>query len=81
MHVDHHDLVHEFPEHKDAIHDMKMNDAHFAKLFDEYHGVTNEVEKLERADMPVNDALVEDLKKQRVALKDELYRMLVTSQS
>ena len=41
MHVDHHDLVHEFPEHKDAIHDKKMNDAHFAKLFDEYHGVTN----------------------------------------
>lgn len=77
MHVDHHDLVHEFPEHKDAIHDKKMNDAHFAKLFDEYHGVTNEVEKLERADMPVNDALVEDLKKQRVVLKDELYRMLV----
>ena len=77
MHVDHYDLVHEFPEHKDAIHDLKLSDAHFAKLFDEYHGVTNEVERLERADMPVNDALVEDLKKQRVALKDELYHMLV----
>ena len=79
MHVEHHDLIHEFPEHKDAIHTLKMNDAHFAKLFDEYHGVTNEVEKLERADLPVNDTLVEDLKKQRVVLKDELYRMLVAN--
>ena len=81
MHVEHHDLIHEFPEHKDAIHDLKLSDAHFAKLFDEYHGVTNEVEKLERADMPVNDTLVEELKKQRVVLKDELYRMLVAQQT
>jgi uncharacterized protein YdcH (DUF465 family) len=81
MHVDHHDLIHEFPEHKDTIHVLKMNDAHFAKLFDAYHGVTNEVEKWERADMPVNDTLVEDLKKQRVALKDELYGMLVANQA
>lgn len=77
MNVDHHDLAHEFPEHKDRIHTLKMSDAHFARLFEQYHGVTNEVEKLERADMPVNDTLVEDLKKQRVALKDELYRMIV----
>lgn len=81
MHVEHHDLIHEFPEHKDVIHRLKLSDAHFAKLFDEYHGVTNEVEKLERADLPVHDALVEDLKKQRVALKDEHYRMLVANQA
>jgi uncharacterized protein YdcH (DUF465 family) len=81
MHVEHHDLIHEFPEYKDAIHTLKLKDAHFAKLFDEYHGVTNEVEKLERADLPVNDALVEELKKRRVALKDELYHMLVASKA
>lgn len=81
MHVDHHDLIHEFPDFKDTIHDLKVKDAHFAKLFDEYHGVTNEVERLERADMPVNDLVVEELKKQRVVLKDELYRMLVASKA
>jgi len=77
MHVEHHDLAHEFPEHTEAMHTLKMNDAHFAKQFDEYHSVTNEVEKLERANLPVNDVLVEEMKKQRVALKDELYRALV----
>jgi len=79
MQVEHHDLVHEFPEHRETIHNMKMNDGHFAKLFDEYHGVTNEVEKLERADVPVDDTVFEDLKKKRVSLKDELYRMIVSA--
>jgi hypothetical protein len=59
------------------MHTLKMNDAHFAKMFDEYHGITNEVEKLERANLPVNDVLVEEMKKQRVTLKDQLYRALV----
>lgn len=77
MHIEHHDLIHEFPEHKDVIRELKMNDAHFAKIFDNYHSVTNEVEKLERADLPVDDQVLEELKKQRVGLKDELYHMLV----
>lgn len=76
MQVEHHDLAHEFPEFKDAIHDLKLSNAHFARLFDEYHGLTNEVERLERDDLPASDLRVEDLKKQRVALKDQIYRML-----
>jgi len=32
-----HDLIHELPEHRERIHDLKMNDHHFARLFDEYH--------------------------------------------
>jgi len=80
MHVEHHDLAHEFPEHVEAMHTLKMNDAHFAKLFEQYHGITNEVEAMERADLPVNDVLIEEMKKQRVSLKDELYRALVAHQ-
>jgi uncharacterized protein YdcH (DUF465 family) len=37
MSVEHHDLIHEFPELKDRIHDLKVGDPHFRKLFDEYH--------------------------------------------
>ena len=77
MHVEHHDLAHEFPEHSVAIQHLKLNDAHFAKLFDQYDSLTNEVETLERADLPVNDVLIEEMKKQRLALKDDLYRSLL----
>lgn len=76
MTVDHHDLVHEFPEHKERIHQLKMDNAHFAKLFDSYHSVNNEIEVLENNESPVADETLETLKKQRLTLKDELYGML-----
>ena len=47
MSVEHHDLIHEFPELKDRIHEMKMGDQHFRKLFDEYHELTRNIEKME----------------------------------
>ncbi|MEW6693202.1 MAG: YdcH family protein [Pseudomonadota bacterium] len=76
MTVDHHDLAHEFPEHKERIHQLKMDDAHFAKLFEEYNDLTNRIEVLENNEVPVADESLEDLKKQRLTLKDQLYAML-----
>ena len=76
MTPEHHDLHHEFPEFKDAIRELKMNDNHFARLFDEYHVATTEVEKLEGQGVPVGDQEFDALKKKRLKLKDELYAML-----
>ena len=42
-----HDLIHELPEHRETIHNLKMTDKHFAKLFDEYHEVDHEVHRIE----------------------------------
>ena len=42
-----HDLVHELPEHRDTIHRLKMENAHFARLFEEYHEVDHEVHRIE----------------------------------
>jgi uncharacterized protein len=77
MQVDHHDLHHDFPEMNDAIDALNGGNAHFAKLFDSYHRLTGKVEDLEEHDMPVADFTLEDMKKQRVKLKDELYHMLL----
>jgi uncharacterized protein YdcH (DUF465 family) len=33
MQIYHHDLAHEFPEHKDRIHTLKMENKHFANLW------------------------------------------------
>lgn len=77
MQVEHHDLHHEFPELSDAIHSLKVGNAHFAKLFATYHRLTGNVENLEEHDMPVSDFTLEDMKKERVRLKDQLYHMLM----
>lgn len=55
MNIEHHDLAHEFPQHKDKIHGLKMSNAHFAKLFDAYHALTKDVERLEGEGVPVAD--------------------------
>jgi uncharacterized protein YdcH (DUF465 family) len=72
----HHDLAHEFPEFRDKIHHMKIDNKHFAKLFDEYHMVNSEVIRLEAEKIPVTDETFESLKKLRLSLKDNLYKML-----
>lgn len=77
MNVDHHDLHHEFPEHAEAIHALKIGSKHFARLFDEYHALTSKVEALESKGSPLADTALEEMKKNRLKLKDELYAMLV----
>jgi len=76
MGLEHHDLAHEFPEFKQRIHDLKVEDAHFRKLFNEYDEVTTRVEALEKQNSPVADETMEELKKERLQLKDNLYKML-----
>jgi uncharacterized protein len=76
MELQQHDLHHEFPEYKDAIHELKLGNQHFAKLFDEYHRVNKDVRRIEENDEPVTDIALEEMKKQRLKLKDELHAML-----
>ncbi len=75
----HHDLVSELPEYREQIHALKTGNAHFARLFDEYHVVNREVMRLEGEGVPVADVAFENLKKQRLTLKDQLYTMLKTA--
>jgi len=76
MSVEHHDLIHEFPELKDRIHELKLGDPYFRKLFDEYHELTRSIEKMEDEVTPVATRTEEAFKVRRVHLKDELYRLL-----
>jgi len=71
-----HELAEEFPEYRARIHDLKMSDAHFKRLFDEYHEVNREVHRVEAAGVNISDDHFEDLKKKRLALKDELFEIL-----
>lgn len=71
-----HDLIHELPEMRDQIHELKTSDAHFARLFDEYHEVDHEIHRIETGVENTSDDYLEERKKVRLNLKDELYKML-----
>jgi uncharacterized protein YdcH (DUF465 family) len=71
-----HDLVHELPEYRDTIHNLKMTDNHFARLFDEYHDIDHEVHRIETGVENTSDEYLEERKKRRLYLKDELFRII-----
>ena len=79
MSVEHHDLIHEFPQLKARIHELKISNAHFRRLFDEYHELTRKIENMENEVTPVTTRTEEEAKLRRVHLKDELYRLLTTA--
>lgn len=76
MIIEKHDLLHEFPEHKETIHNLKLNNAHFAKLFDEYHELDHEIHRIEQGVENTGDAYIETKKKERLLLKDKLYNII-----
>lgn len=71
-----HDLRHEFPEFETKIHELKISNHHFKKLFDEYHDVNAEVLRIENHAEETTDQVLNELRMKRVHLKDELYTML-----
>ncbi|WP_174800847.1 YdcH family protein [Martelella limonii] len=71
-----HALAEEFPEFSDRIHELKVEDAHFAKLFDDYHAVNRAVHRAEENIEPTDDAHMEEMRRRRMVLKDEIYGML-----
>ncbi len=73
-----HELSEEFPDNCEAIHSLKMLNAHFSKLADSYHEINRQVHRVETDVEPASDQALEDLKKQRLALKDEISSMIAS---
>jgi len=71
-----HELSEEFPDLTGKMHELKQSDAHFAKLFDAYHEVNRSIHRAETDIEPTDDYNIENMRKQRLKLKDEIYGML-----
>ena len=76
MPVTNHSLANELPEFKEQIHELKMNNNHFHRLHDEYGDVDHEIHRIENGTENTSDEYLEDLKKKRLFLKDQLFSML-----
>ncbi len=74
-----HELAEEFPEHIETLHQLKQDNAHFAKLFEAYHDVNRAIHRAETDIEPTDDVHMENMRKQRMRLKDEIYGMLTAA--
>lgn len=71
-----HELAEEFPEHVDKMSALKQSDAHFAKLFDSYHDINRSVHRAETNVEPMDQFVETEMRKQRAALKDQIWGYL-----
>ena len=71
-----HELAAEFPDKVETISTLKSSDKHFAHLADKYHEVNRGVHRAETKVEPISQEAETDLRKQRAALKDQIWSIL-----
>lgn len=65
-----------FPEYRDLITRLKGHDAHFTRLFDKHNSLDHLIKNKEAGIEPGTPTEIEQLKKEKLAIKDELYVLL-----
>ena len=65
-----------FPEYRDLITRLKTSDNHFARLFDKHNELDQKIKNMESHIEPGSHEDVENLKKEKLLLKDQLYSVL-----
>jgi len=64
-------------EYKEEIHELKMSNAHFAKVFEKHNELDQKVEDAEADRIILTDVEIETIKKEKLLLKDEAYKMIM----
>ena len=65
-----------FPEFRDLISKLKTEDAHFARLFDKHNELDQKIKNFDSGIDSATGSEIEVLKKEKLAIKDELYAIL-----
>ncbi len=65
-----------FPEYRDLITQLKATDRHFLNLFEKHNELDQRIKNMESGIEPATNLDIEALKKEKLALKDELYQIL-----
>lgn len=71
-----HDLHREFPADAELLHRLKLSDRHFQTLSESYQDINRDIHRIESEAEPAADERLEELKKRRLALVDEIAALL-----
>jgi uncharacterized protein YdcH (DUF465 family) len=70
-----HELAAEFPDDLEILRHLKATRGHFAVLADRYDEVNGAIQRIESELEAASDARLEDLRKERLCLLDQIGRM------
>ncbi|WP_395062709.1 YdcH family protein [Paraburkholderia silvatlantica] len=65
-----------FPEYRDLISRLKIQDEHFARIFHRHNELDQQIKNMEAGVVASHGTAVEKLKKEKLQLKDSLYLIL-----
>ncbi|MBV8158131.1 MAG: YdcH family protein [Dyella sp.] len=65
-----------FPEFRDLITELKSRDPHFSRLFHRHNELDQEIKNMEMGISPAGTLVIEQLKKEKLLLKDQLHVIL-----
>ncbi len=71
-----HDLHSIFAQDGEIIHAFKLSNSHFQSLSNSYHDLTKQIGGIETGIAAASDEHLEGLKKQRLAILDEIAAMI-----
>jgi len=74
--MERHDLLHEFPNFQDKIHELKISNNHFRKLFDDYHELEHEIHRINNNIETTSDEYNHKIKAKSLFIKDEILAIL-----
>ena len=64
-------------EYRDIISDLKVSNAHFAKIFEKHNELDQQITNIEEGREHMDQLALETLKKEKLKLKDEAYAMIM----
>lgn len=64
-------------EYRDIISDIKVQNAHFAKIFERHNELDQKILNVEEGREHMEHFELETLKKEKLRLKDEAYQMIL----
>jgi uncharacterized protein len=65
-----------FPEYRELITQLKTSDAHFVSLFQQHNTLDQQVKRMVSRTDPSTPEQIEQLKKEKLLLKDQIYVIL-----
>lgn len=65
-----------FPEYRELITKLKTSDRHFSHLFDKHNALDEKIIKMEDHKEPSTPEEIENLKKEKLLFKDQIYAIL-----
>lgn len=64
-------------EYRDIITKLKVDNAHFAKIFEKHNELDDTISEVEAGREHMEQLELETLKKEKLKLKDEAYAMII----